>query len=274
LERLPARSIKWAVLLLALGASAEADAYFRHMAVYGSRQWGHSANMAGAEALLAAEAPGCAVDSAMLELRYPELAYHVRSRAGLGQDAWVLLPPEYRLLAPALGELRLQRSGANDEPVLMLRARGPAARRFDAIDADLRRTLPLPERKEGCLALEERALAQGPHDEWAWWLLQGQSLRHRVELGLPWDPAAIGQWQAHPPLSPGPWVELGRQLQADAPERGMQAYDKALALDPLYAPAFIRRLEALERQGRVAEAEAQRQANQAAQAAGAWTIAE
>jgi tetratricopeptide (TPR) repeat protein len=262
------------MLLLAVGAAAEADAFFRHMAIHGSRQWGHSANMAAAASMLSVAEPGIAVDSAMLELRYPELRYHLAGRPGAGAEAWVLLPPEYRLLASAQGQVTLLRSGANDEPVLLVRARGAAAKRFDRLEAGLRRALPTPGDKPRALALVRQALADGPHDDWSRWLLLDQDLRYTVDLGRTWEGPGRAAWQLGPPRTPAPWVELGRSLEAADPAQALRCFDQALSLDPLYAPAFVRKLEALVRQGSTQQADEQRRYNQDAQAAGAWTVAE
>jgi hypothetical protein len=270
----PGRARGLLLALLALGAAAEADAYFRHMAAYGSREWGRSRNMAAAAQILAAAPAGVAVDCALLEARYPDLAFHVQPRRGDGHESWVLLPPEYRLLAPGMGEALAVRTGANDEPVLLLKARGAAAARFDRVEADLRPLFPLSPEAGPALVKERAWLARGGHDDWARWLLLSQDLRHSADLGVALDPQAWDSLRLHPPLTPAPWVELGRVLLPLDPGRGLRAFDKALEIDPLYAPAFLNKAAALENLGQPAAAEAQRQLNLQAQAQGAWTVGE
>jgi hypothetical protein len=274
-ERMPGpRAVGLLLLLLALGAGAEADAYFRHMAIFGSRNWGRSANFAAAAKLVGAAPAGVAVDSALLEARYPDLALHVQARRGAGGDAWVLLPPEYRLLAPAWGRVVVVRGGGNDEPVLLLHAQGAAAARFDVLEADLRPLLPLPADRDQDLPRERAWLARGGHDDWARWLLLSQDLRHSADLGVALDPQVWDSLRLHPPLTPAPWVELGRVLLPLDPAGALRAFDQALQIDPLYAPAFLNRVAALEKMGQPAAAEAQRQLNLQAQAQGAWAVAE
>jgi tetratricopeptide (TPR) repeat protein len=209
-----------------------------------------------------------------LEARYPDLAYHLQPRAGLGRESWVLLPPEYRRAASAWGQALAVGRAGDDEPVLLLHARGLEAARFDRIDADLKPLLAGSLPPAAALARERAWLAQGGHDERALWLVLGLELRHCAELGEAPSPGDWALLRDHPPATPGPWTDLGRYLSAGSPERALGAFDKALALDPLYAPAFVLKAGLLDRMGRVDDAKAQRARNAVAQAQGAWTVGE
>ena len=271
--RLGGSAARWLLPLVLLGGAAEADAFFRHMAIHGERQWGRSRNMAEAGRWVASAPPGVAVDSALLEARYPDLRFHVQPRRGDGTRAWVLLAPGDRVLAGALGRTLAVHDGMNDEPVPMLQASGAVAARFDAMEADLRTLLPLPLDPAAAQAREQAWLRRGGHDDWALWAVLELDMHHYFD-GRGMDPLALALFKRHPPLTPAPWVVLGRVAAAAPDSTDLRAFDHALQLDPLYLPALLWKARALEAMGRLAEARALRELAQRRQAQGAWLIGE
>jgi hypothetical protein len=117
---------RWAGILLLLGALSEGWAWYRHVERAGPGTWGRSERLQAAfEAVAAKAAPTDAVDCGLLELAYPEAAFHGRSREG-GGDRWVLLPAHARTLLRGSAGLLEFRRHPDEEGFLALRKQRPA----------------------------------------------------------------------------------------------------------------------------------------------------
>jgi hypothetical protein len=255
-ERLGDRAWLWLGLLLALGSAAELDAFHRHMSVFGERLWGRARNMAMAADLVRAnDGPGVSVDTGLMEVARPDIAFHLPARPGGGDKAWVVLPAELRCVADSAGQVLELHQGMDDEPVLLLKAQGQQARRFDAMDRDLAGLLPLPPEPADIKAKELAWLARGGHDPWAQWTVQAMNLK-LYWLAQPVDPGVLLDVLHSKALVPAPWAVAGRYVVQQKKAYGFQLLDHALDLDPYYSPALLWKAAGLREQGRGAEADA------------------
>lgn len=250
------RAWLWMGLLLALGGAAELDAFCHHMGSFGERLWGRSRNMAAAAGIIARDCPpDQSVDTALMELVRPTIGFHLQPRPGQGRRAWVVLPAELRCVAGGAGQVLELHHGMDDEPVLLLQAQGDQARRFDALESDLRTLLPLPVEAADIRARELAWLAKGGHDPWARWTVEAMNLR-TYWMDQPVDPVVLADLLHSSATIPAPWAIVGRYLAQQNNQDGFRLFDHALALDPYYGPALIWKAAALRSQGRGAEADA------------------
>jgi hypothetical protein len=267
--RIPAAA--W-LALLALGCAAEANAFYRHMAYHGRQVYGRAELLdAAARDARGAQAQGAAVCTALLETRSNDVRFLVDPSgppAGVGaQEAWVFLPPEFHAVAPSAGQALVYRASFNDVPVLVLRARGAQALRFEAVERDLRPLL------DADSAAAERAWLERPApagDDWAFAAVLDRHLR-RLWEGLPLDQGLARLAASRPSVSPGPLSLLGRYYAA-RPDLALPLFDAALRVDPLWGPALEDRVTALSAAGRTDEARAAAALRDEGLRQGAWQV--
>jgi hypothetical protein len=266
--RVPAAA--W-LALLALGWAAEANAFYRHMAYHGRQVYGRAELLdAAARDARAAAARGDAVCTALLETRSGDLRFLVDPSAPAagsgGQEAWVFLPPEFRAAAGSAGEPLVYRRSFNDVPVLVLRARGAQALRFEAVERDLRPLL------DADSPAAERAWLERPAgDGWAFAAVLDRYLR-RLWQGLPLDRGMLRLLAARPAVSPGPLSLMGRYFVGRSPGLALPLLDAALRIDPLWGPALEDRVAALSAAGRPDEAGAAAALRDERLRQGAWQV--
>ncbi len=252
---------------LALGVSAEANAYFRHMAFHGRELYGRSEDLARACGdARRAESSGAGVSTALLETRSRDVRFFLgpRPESRPGAGLWVFLPPEFHeACAGVPARVGVYRVSPRDVPVLVLVVHGPTARRFSGIEGSLRPLLD----SDG--AGSERAWLARGGDPWARAAVLDRYLR-RLWRGLPFTPGLLHLALAAPFLTPGPPDLLARYLTSRDPRLAERLVDAALTLDPGWGPALGDRVAILRAEGRPAAAEAAARARDAGLAAGAW----
>lgn len=268
----------WALgLLLVVGAAAEANAFYRHMAVHGHQVWARSGLMAEAATELRREhaAGGAAIYTGLMEVRYPDIRFHLSSLPAQGsQAAWVLLPPEFRQAAGGLAaQPRVWAHSPNDEPILAIRVEGQEAARFQAMEAGLRPLLDGGDHRMGQGSERDRAwlAAKPPPDLWSWSAVLYRDLRRAWE-GRGMDRPQLDLLASRAPVSPGPDATVGRFLVKRDPALALRFLDRALTIDPLYSPAMNDRAKALDAAGRTADARQAREHWAESFRQGAWQI--
>lgn len=265
LPRVPAGA--WITVLL-LGVCLEANAFYRHMAFHGRQVYGRSALLAEAvEDSRLAQARGTSISTALMETRSTDLRFLVSPSKGPSAETWVFLPPEFHAAAAALGDARVYRRSNNDVPVLVLRAQGAQARRFNAAEEDLRGLLD--SRDPGA----EQAWLQSsrPKDDWCYAAVLDRHVR-RLWQGLPLDRALMQAFVARPQVTAGPLDRLGRYLIGRDPKAALQALDRALLVDPNWGPALLDRVAALRALGRDQEAQEAEALRQQRSRDGSWQV--
>jgi hypothetical protein len=266
-SRVPAAA--W-LLLLGLGLAAEANAFYRHMAFHGREVYGR-AELLGVAArdARAAMVHGAAVSTALMETRSNDVRFFVGPTPGSGRgDTWVFLPPEFRVAAASAGRSRVYRSSANDVPVLVLVAGPGQASRFAAVESDLRPILDADSAGAESVWLARPAPAG---DDWAYAAVLDRHLR-RLWTGLPLDRKLTTLLAARTPLTPGPLGLLGRYLVGREPAVAVSMLDEALRIDPWWAPALESRVDALQAEGKGAEARAAAALRDERLRQGAWQV--
>ena|GEM_PF-7018886 len=273
-ERLQDRAWLWMGLLLALGSAAELDAFYRHMAIFGERLWGRSRNMAVAAEIVRQHCPpGVSVDTGLMEVVQPSIGFHLAPRTGQGVQAWVLLPAELRCVAAGVGRVTALHHGMNDEPVLLVQAEGAQARRFDAMEKDLRGMLPLSTEPPEIPGQQLAWLARGGHDPLARWTVVAANLK-TFWLGQPVDRGVLDSVLSSNAPVPAPWAVAGYYAVLQKKDYGLRLLDHASSLDPYYSPALLWKAAGLRVLGRGAEADAVQALAQQRQRQGQWIVGE
>jgi hypothetical protein len=267
----------WIVLLLLpLGFLGELHAWARHMGANGPAFYGRASRLQEAcDELDALSAKNqIPVLSALYELRYPELRWTRRPSPAPAKapSVYMLLPPDYRAAAERLPlEHKVWQESLQEQPVCAVRASGPLAARFLALDASLRpltAELPVEAGRR-----EDRAwLRAGKRDPWARDAVLARDLS-RLWLGAEMDEDLMRLYAAQAEVQPQPPTLLGKYLITRDSVRAQQMLDRALALDPDYTPALEQKAKAFEAQGDSAAAVARATWHARVQA-GAWQVYE